>query len=86
LFVNADWIVQSWEKLQEENWKGKKDPFEKKKKFKVKHMLLYASLHAVPYNRRLRRQNNPGRHHDIRKFSGDFLRFSVNYGDSLSMI
>ena len=49
-------------------------------------LLLYASLYAVPGNRRLRRQSNPGQRHDIRKISGDFLQFSVNYVDSLSMI
>ena len=53
---------------------------------KVKGTLLYASSRAVPCNRRLRRQSNPGQRHDIRKISGDFLRFSVNYVGSLSMI
>jgi hypothetical protein len=79
-------LIESWGhgKLQKrENWEQKKDPL---KKVKVKRMLLYASLYAVPCNRRLRRQSNPGQHHDIRKISGDFLRFSVNYVGSLSMI
>ena len=49
-------------------------------------MLLYASLYAVPCNRRLRRQSNPGQPHDIREISGDFLQLSVNYVDLLSMI
>lgn len=53
---------------------------------KVKRMLLYASLCVVPCNRRLRRQSNPGQRRDIRKNSGDFLQFSVNYVDLLSMI
>ena len=74
----------SWKFAEEKNRKGKKILLEKN--IKVKGMLLYASLCAVLCNRRLRRQSNPGQRHDIRKISGDFLRFSVNYGCSLSMI
>lgn len=57
------------------------------KNVSVKGMLFYASLYAVPCNRRRRRQSDPGPCLHIRKISGDSLRQAfVDFVGSSSVI
>lgn len=58
-----------------------------KNKVKVKGMLFYVSLYAVPYNLRLRHQSNPGSRLHIHKISGDsLLQVFADCVNSLSVI